>query len=205
MVFKIKNMVSSRCVSFVQKEMNNLGIYNITVELGEVEVRGILPVDKLLLLDVALRNGGLELMEDKELLLIEQIKAAAYELIFNSDDIIKSSHSDFISQKLNNNYTYLSNIFSKTEGITIEKYIINLRIERVKELLIYTDLSLEVMAYNLHYSSPAHLSNQFKKNTGMTPSCFKQQKTPSAKQTTFECFKEEFKEQRTKTLKPVAK
>lgn len=193
MVLKIKNMVSSRCISFVQKEMNNLGIYNITVELGEVEVRDSLPEDKLRLLDAALRNGGLELMEDKEQRIIEQIKGAVYELIFHSNDITKPNYSDFISQKTNHSYTYLSNIFSRTQGITIEKYIIKLRIERVKELLIYTDLSLEVMAFNLHYSSPAHLSNQFKRFTGMTPSWFRLQRNPSSKQTTLMRFKEESK------------
>ena len=178
MILKIKNMASSRCKTFVQEEMNKLGVYNITVELGEVELSENLPEEKLRLLDNALRSAGLELLEDKKHHLVENIKAAIHELVYDTDDIPKPNYSDIISEKVNLSYTSLSNTFSKSQGITIEKYIIEQRIERVKELLIYTDLSLDEITFKLHYSSVAHLSNQFKKFTGMTPSFFRKQKNP---------------------------
>lgn len=165
MILKIKNMAGSRCKTFVQKEMNKLGVSNITVELCEVELSENLTKEKLRLLDIALRSAGLELLEDKKHHLVEKIKTAIHELVYHTDEIPKPNYSDFISQKVNLSYASLSNTFSKTQDITIEKYIIEQRIERVKELLIYTDLSLEDMAFKLHYSSPAHLSNQFKKFT----------------------------------------
>jgi AraC-like DNA-binding protein len=179
MILKIKNMATSRCKTFVQEELNKLGVYDITVELGEVELSNNLPKEKLRLLDIALRSAGLELLKDKKHHLVEKIKEAIHELVYHTDDIGKLNHSDFISQKVNLSYTSLSNTFSKTQGITIEKYIIVQRIERVKELLIYTDLSLDDMAFKLHYSSVAHLSNQFKKVTGMTPSSFRKLRNPS--------------------------
>jgi len=178
MILKIKNMVTNRCKTFVQKELNKLGVYNITVELDEVELSENLPEEKLRLLDIALRSVGLELLEDKKHHLVEDIKAAIHELIYDPDDINKPNYSDFISQKVKLSYTSLSNTFSKTQGITIEKYIIEQRIERVKELLIYTNLSLDDIAFNLRYSSVAHLSNQFKKYTGMTPSFYRKQRNP---------------------------
>lgn len=169
-------MVTCRCKTFVEKEMNKLGVYNMTVELGKVELSEKLPEEKLRLLDIALRSAGLELFEDKKQHLIEKIKTAIHELIYHTDDIPKPNYSDFISQKANLSYASLSNIFSNTQGTTIEKYIIGQRIERVKELLIYTDLNLDNMAFKLHYSSVAHLSNQFKKHTGMTPTFFRKQR-----------------------------
>ncbi|WP_206611077.1 helix-turn-helix domain-containing protein [Mariniphaga sediminis] len=169
-------MKTSRCKTFVQEEVNKLGVYNITVELGEVELSEKLPEKKLRLLDKALRSAGLELLEDKKHQLVEEIKAVIYELVYHTDDIPKPNYSDFISQKVNLSYASLSNTFSKMQGITIEKYIIEQRIERVKELLIYTDSSLDDMAFKLNYSSVAHLSNQFKKFTGMTPSFFRKQR-----------------------------
>jgi len=178
MILKVKNMVSSRCKTFVQSELNKLGVYDITVELGMVELSENLPEEKLRLLDNALRSAGLELLENKKTHFIDKIKAAIYELVYHTDDISKLNYSDFISQKVNLSYASLSNTFSKTQGITIEKYIIELRIERVKELLIYTDLSLDDMAFKLHYSSVAHLSNQFKKYTGMAPVFFRKQRNP---------------------------
>lgn len=171
-------MVSSRCKTFVQEEMNKLGVYDITVEIGEVELSENLPEEKLRLLDKALRSAGLELLQDKKQQLVEQIKAAIHDLVYHTDDIPKPNYSDFISQKVNLSNSSLSNTFSKSQGITIEKYIIEQRIERVKELLIYTDQTLDNMAFKLHYSSVAHLSNQFKKYTGMTPSFFRKQRPP---------------------------
>ena len=171
-------MVSNRCKTFVQEEMNKLGVYSITVELGEVELSENLPEEKLRLLDSALRSAGLELLEDKMDQLVENIKAAIHEVVYHMDDIAKPNYSEIISKKVNLSYTSLSNTFSKSQGITIEKYIIEQRIERVKELLIYTDQTLDEMAFKLHYSSVAHLSNQFKKFTGMTPSFFRKHRNP---------------------------
>lgn len=173
-------MKTRRCKTFVQEELNNLGIFNITVELGEVELSENLPEEKLQLLETALRSAGLELLKDKRRLLVDEIKAAIYDLVYHTDDIPKPNYSDFISQKVNLSYASLSNTFSKTEGKTIEKYIIEQRIERVKELLIYTDLSIDDMVFKLNYSSTAHLSNQFKKFTGMTPSFFRKQRNFSS-------------------------
>lgn len=173
MILKIKNMMSSSCKIFVQNELNKLGVYNITVELGEVELSEDLPEEKLRLLDNALRSAGLEILKDKNRQLVEKIKAAIHDLVYNTHDISKPNNSDFLSQKVNLSYTTLSNTFSKMQGVTIEKYILEQRIERVKEMLIYTDLSIDDIAFELHYSSGAHLSNQFKKFTGMTPSFFR--------------------------------
>lgn len=173
MILKIKNMRSSRCKTFVQNELNKLGVYNTTVELGEVELSEAISEDKLQILDDALKSAGLVLLEDKDHHLVEKMKAAVHELVYHSDDIPKPNYSDYISEKVNVSYAILSHTFSKMQGITIEKYIIKQRIERVKEVLIYTDCNLDEMAFKLHYSSVSHLSNQFKKFTGMTPTFFR--------------------------------
>jgi AraC-like DNA-binding protein len=131
-------------------------------------------IEKLLLIEIALKNAGLELMHEKKIQLIDKIKAAIYQLIFLSDDLPKQNFSNFISKKVNYNYTFISNFFSGTLGITIEKYIISQKIERVKELIVYENIPLGDIAFKLRYSSVAHLSNQFKKVTGLTPSFFKQ-------------------------------
>jgi AraC-like DNA-binding protein len=175
MILKIKNMVSSRCKTFVKDQLNKLGIYNITVELGSVELRDTISKDNLQLLDTSLKNGGLEIVEDKRVKLINEIKAAVYDLIHHFDDLPKPNYSEYISQKVNYGYTQISTIFSESQGITIEKYIIAQRIERVKEMLVYTDLGLTDISFKLHFSSVAHLSNQFKKLTGLTPSYFREQ------------------------------
>ncbi len=173
MILHIKNMESSRCKSFVRSEMNKLGIYDMTVELGEVQLIDNLPVEKLQLFDAALRNAGLELIQEKKSLDVEKIKTAVYELIYLKDDLPKLNHSDFISQKVNLPYTKLSAIFSQMQGTTIESYIIAQRIDRVKEMLAYTELGLTDIAFKLHFSSESHLSNQFKKMTGVNPSFYK--------------------------------
>ncbi len=165
-------MVSSRCRTFVEVELNKLGIYNISVELGKVEVWEKISPEKIQLLDTSLKEGGLELIEDKTNQFIKEIKAAVYDLINNFDDLPKPNYSEYICQKTNTDYSYLSSVFSKELGITIEKYIIEQRIERVKELLIYTDLRLIDISFKLHFTSVAHLSNQFKKVTGLNPSHF---------------------------------
>jgi AraC-like DNA-binding protein len=172
MILKIKNMVSSRCRTFVEGELNKLGIYNINVELGEVEVWEKISPEKIQLLDASLKEGGLELIENKTSQFIKEIKAAVYDIINNFDDLPKPNYAEYICQKTNADYSHLSSVFSKELGITIEKYIIEQRIERVKELLIYTDLRLIDISFKLHFTSVAHLSNQFKKVTGLNPSYF---------------------------------
>jgi AraC-like DNA-binding protein len=174
MMLQIRNMESDRCIAMVKNELNKLGLHSKTVELGEVELKENISWEKLQLIDIALRNAGLELMGDKESRLIEKIKAAIYQWINLSDDLPKPNFSDYISKKVNRDYNYLSNLFSGVQGITIEKYIIVQKIERVKELLVYDGLSLSDIVYKLQYSSVAHLSNQFKKVTGLTPSYFRQ-------------------------------
>jgi AraC-like DNA-binding protein len=168
-------MATSRCKTFVKEQLNKLGIYNITVELGEVELNENISEEKIQLLNIALKSADLEIIEDKRTHLIKEIKAAVYDLINHFDDLPKPNYSEYISQKVNFHYTHLSTVFSKEQGISIEKYIIEQRIERVKELLVYSDLGLTDISFKLNFSSVAHLSNQFKKVTGLTPSYFREQ------------------------------
>ena len=172
----IKNMVSLRCKMIVKSELEKLLVHFTTVELGEVEIRGKLGARKQKQLKNALRKYGLELMEDKKSILIEKIKNIIVEMIHYSDEPPKANFSDYVSEKLHYDYHYLSNLFSEVKGTTIEHYIISHKIERAKELLIYNELTLTEIAFKLHYSSVAHLSNQFKKVTGLTPSFFKNMK-----------------------------
>jgi len=174
MMLQIRNMESDRCIAMVKNELNKLGLHYKSVILGEVELKENISREKLQLIDIALRNAGLELMDDKRIRLIEKIKAVINQLIYLSDDLPKLNFSDYISKKVNYDYAYLSNLFSGVQGVTIEKYIITQKIERAKELLVYGELSLSDIAFRLHYSSVAHLSNQFKKVTGLTPSFFRQ-------------------------------
>jgi len=167
-------MESSRCISVVKNELNKLGMQYKKVELGLAELKSPASQDKLDLLDHALKSVGLELMDDVKNKLVKKINAAIYQLIYLSDDFPKPNFSQYISNKVNFDYTYLSSIFSGVHGITIAKQIIFQKIERVKELLINGDLSLGDIAFKLQYSSVAHLSNQFKKITGLTPSFFRQ-------------------------------
>ena len=169
-------MVSIRCKMIVKAELDILGIDTTVMELGEVEVIGKPSDKKLSLLKTALLRHGLILMDDKKSILIEKIKNIIVEMIHYNDKLPKVNFSDLLSEKLNYDYTYLSNLFSEVKGITIEHYIISHKIERVKEMLIYNELTLSEIAYQLHYSSVAHLSNQFKKVTGLTPSFFKNMK-----------------------------
>jgi AraC-like DNA-binding protein len=158
----------------VKNELDKLGLPYKTVVLGEVELKEEISMEKLRLFDITLKCSGLELINDQKNLLIEKIKTAMHQLIYLSDGILKPNFSDFISKKVNYNYPYLSNLFSSVQGISIEKYMILQKIERVKELLVYEESSLTDIAYRLQYSSVAHLSNQFKKITGLTPSFFRQ-------------------------------
>ncbi|HXD93681.1 MAG TPA: AraC family transcriptional regulator [Bacteroidia bacterium] len=169
-------MVSNRCKMVVKEELTKLGLHFIIVDLGEVEIMETLSIDQLEQLKAALRISGLELMDDKRAVLIEKIKNVITEMIHHTDELPKTNYSDFISEKLQYDYTYLSNIFSEVKGITIQQFIIIHKIERAKELLLYDELNLTEISYKLHYSSVAHLSNQFKKVTGLSPSHYKQLK-----------------------------
>lgn len=169
-MLRIRNMESGRCIAMVKNELNKQGIQYKTVELGEVKLKENISAEKLQLIDMGLRNAGLELMEDKKSRYIEMIKVTINELVYLSDDLPKQNYSDYISKKVNRDYTFLSNLFSGAQGITIEKYIIAQKINRVKELLVYSKLSLSDIAYKMQYSSVAHLSNQFKK--GNRPEAF---------------------------------
>ena len=169
----IKYMVSIRCKMVVKSELNKLGLQYSAVDLGEVDLPNVITDDQFLLLKNALLEFGLELMDDKKAMLIEKIKNVVIEMVHYSDELPQAKNSDYISDKLQQDYTYLSSLFSETMGITLEHYIIKHKIERVKELIIYNELNLTEIAWKMHYSSVAHLSHQFKKITGLTPSFFK--------------------------------
>ena len=158
----------------VKAELEKIGLQYTTVELGEVDVVGNISEEQHDLFRAALLRSGLELMDDKKSVLIQKIKNVIVELIHYSEEPLAINFSEYLSQKLNHNYTYLANLFSEVQGTTIEKFIIAHKIERVKELLVYNELNLTEIAYQMHYSSVAHLSAQFKKVTGLTPSHFKQ-------------------------------
>ncbi|HRB71850.1 AraC family transcriptional regulator [Flavobacterium sp.] len=177
----IKYMVSIRCKMVVKDELNKLGINYGAIDLGEVEIKEILSDEQHNRLKEALFLSGLELMDDKKAILIEKIKNVIIEMVHYEDEFPKIKNSDYISEKLNYDYTYLANLFSEATGTTIEHYIILHKIEKVKELLLYDELSLTEISYKLNYSSVAHLSNQFKKITGLTPSFFKNLKKKNRK------------------------
>lgn len=173
----IKYMVSIRCKMVVKSALEKLGLHYSAIDLGEVDVNEELDEEQLEQLDLMLMKSGLELMEDKKAILVGKIKSVIVEMIHYLDEIPRVKNSDYIGGKLNYDYTYLSNLFSEATGTTIEHYIIMHKIERVKELIMYDELNLTEISYKLHYSSVAHLSKQFKKITGLTPSYFKQLKT----------------------------
>lgn len=170
----IKNMVCSRCKMIVRAELEKLGLQPLSVELGEVEIPGEISADKKLEIQNALQVYGFTLIDDKKSQLIERVKNLVIELVHQPKEDLKINLSDYLSRELHHDYTYISNLFTQIEGTTIEKYYIAQKIERVKELLVYDELSLSEIAFQLHYSSVAHLSGQFKKVTGLTPSHFKQ-------------------------------
>ena len=169
----IKYMVSIRCKMMVKSELEKLGLHYGVVDLGDVEVIGDISPEQRSQLKAALLKSGLELMDDQRAMLIEKIKNVIVEMVHYADDPPKTNFSDYLSGKLDYDYTYLANIFSEVTGITIEHYIIAHKIERAKELLLYDELNLSEISYKLNYSSVAHLSNQFKKVTGLTPTYFK--------------------------------
>jgi AraC-like DNA-binding protein len=160
----------------VKSELEKLGIHHLIVELGEVEILENINPEQRQELKTALSKTGLELMDDKKAILIEKIKGVIVEMIHYADEGPKINFSDYLAEKLNYDYTYLANLFSEVTGITIEHFIIAHKIERVKELLLYDELNLTEISYKLNYSSVAHLSNQFKKVTGLTPTFFKKLK-----------------------------
>lgn len=169
-------MVCIRCKMVVKAELEKLGLHYTVVDLGEVDIIEDMSEKQHDQFKEALLKSGLELLDDKKSVLIQKIKNVIVELIHYSEEPLAINFSDHLSQKLNHNYTYLANLFSEVQGTTIEKFIIAHKIERVKELLVYNELNLTEIAYLMHYSSVAHLSAQFKKVTGLTPSHFKQLK-----------------------------
>jgi len=170
-------MVSLRCKMLVKAELDKLNITYKNVELGEAEVEDDLTDKQKLDLKTELAKSGLELMDDKKAMLVEKIKRVIIEMVHYADEFPVINFSVFLSEKLNHNYTYLSNLFSEVKGTTIEHYIILHKIEKVKELIVYDELNLTEIAFKMNYSSVAHLSNQFKKITGLTPTFFKKLKT----------------------------
>lgn len=173
MILYIKNMVCNRCKMVVKIELEKLGITPINIELGEVTIEKDLDASEKERLELVLEELGFELIDDKKSRYIEKIKSLIIALIHERNNDLKITLSDYLSQNVYHDYFYLSNLFSEIEGTTIEKYFIAQKIERVKELLAYKELSLGEIAFQLNYSSVAHLSNQFKKVTGLSPSHFK--------------------------------
>lgn len=172
----VKYMVSQRCKMIVKDELKNLGIQFVSVDLGIVEINDDITQEQHDQLKKNLIKSGLELLDDKKSILILKIKNLIIEMIHYSEELPKVNYSDFISDKLNLDYTYLSNVFSEVTGITIQHYIIINKIEKIKEYLLYDEFNLTEISYRLHYSSVAHLSNQFKKVTGLTPTFYKKLK-----------------------------
>ncbi len=172
----IKYMVSNRCKIAVKEELKKLGLHFIVVDLGEVEVMENIAPEQREQLRLALLDIGFELMDNKRAVLVERIKNVIIDMVHYSDEVIKTNFSDYLSEKLSHDYTYLANLFSEVQGTTIEKFIINHKVERIKELIIYGELNISEIAWKMNYSSVAHMSNQFKKVTGLTPSHFKQLK-----------------------------
>ncbi len=177
----IKNMVCDRCIMVVKNELEKLGFRPVNLKLGEVEVENELIDSEKLTISNHLQTFGFELIDDKKSRIIEKIKNVIINLVHHQDNDTKNNLSDVLSSNLQHDYNYLSNLFSEVEGTTIEKYFIAQRIEKVKELLVYDELSLSEIAFRLNYSSVAYLSNQFKKVTGLTPSHFKQIKEDKRK------------------------
>ena len=169
----IKNMVCDRCIKSVTNILCSLSILHKPVKLGEVTLTSSLPPDLKNILKQKLEEDGFELIDDKKSKLIEQIKKLLVSVLQNELEGKKFKLSKFLGDSLHHDYSYLSTLFSSIEGKTIENYFINLKVEKIKELLVYNELSISEIAYRLGYSSSAHLSNQFKQVTGLTPSYFK--------------------------------
>ena len=169
----IKNMVCNRCIMVVKNELEKLNFQISNISLGEADLPNELTEKEKSDIDIHLKKFGFELIDDKKSRLIEKIKSAIIEIIHQKNNELKTNLSHYLSSKLHHDYTYMSNLFSEVEGTTIEKYFIAQKIEKVKELLVYDELSLSEIAYEMNYSSVGYLSNQFKKVTGLTPTHFK--------------------------------
>ena len=169
-------MVCIRCQMIVKAELEKLGLQYVYVKIGEADIIEDVQPEQLEQLKTNLKKTGLVLMDNKKSVLVEKIKSAVIELVHYTEDQIKVNLSGYLSEKLDYDYTYLANLFSEVKGITIEKFYLTHKIEKVKELIVYDELNLSEIAYRMHYSSVAHLSNQFKKYTGLTPSHFKKLK-----------------------------
>jgi AraC-like DNA-binding protein len=166
-------MVSQRCKMMLQEELVKLGLGYTMIDLGVADLLSDITPQQHDELKTNLLRSGLELLDDKRSILIEKIKNVITEMIHHSDGLPQTNYSEYISEKLDYDYTYLANMFSEVKGITIQQFIILNKIEKVKELLLYDELNLTEIAYKLHYSSVGHLSNQFKKVTGLSPSFYK--------------------------------
>lgn len=181
MILYIKNMVCSRCTMVVKDVFEKNGIRPVRVSLGEVEIETLLSKDQVANIERSLRELGFELISNRKSQLIEKIKNRIITLVHHKQLDIKVNLSAYITEEIHHDYNYLSNLFSEVEGTTIEKYFITQRIEKVKELIVYDELSLSQIADQLGYSSVAYLSNQFKKITGFTPSHFRSLKEEKRK------------------------
>lgn len=169
-------MVCIRCQLVVKAEFKKLGLKSSVVKIGEANLIGQISPEQLNQLDLGLRKSGLELMDNKKSILVEKIKNAIIELVHYTEEQIRVNLSDYLSKKLDYDYTYLANLFSEVKSITIEKFYLTHKIEKVKELIVYDELNLTEIAFKMNYSSVSHLSNQFKKYTGLTPTHFKKLK-----------------------------
>lgn len=172
----IKNMVCNRCKMVVKSELEKLGLHPLAVDLGEVEIAADLEGYQRQDIHAALQKFGFALLDDKKSVIIERVKNLIIDLVQNKNNQLKTNLSDYLSRELNHDYTYITNLFTQVEGTTIEQYFIAQKIERVKELLVYDEMSLSEISYQLNYSSVSHLGKQFKIVTGLTPSHYKQLK-----------------------------
>lgn len=177
----IKNMVCNRCKMVVKAALEQLNLNASSISLGEVTLDNELTGEVKQQLEAALQDVGFELIDDRKSRIIERIKTLIIELVHQNDGDLKINLSRFLSEQLHHDYNYISHLFSEVEGTTIEQYFIAQKVERVKELLVYDELTLSEISFRLNYSSVAHLSNQFKKVTGLTPSHFKKIRTEKRK------------------------
>lgn len=166
-------MVCTRCQMAVKAELEKLDLKYTCVKIGEADIIGDIEPEQKELLKIGLKKSGLLLIDDKKNILVENVKNSIIQLVHYTDEQLKVNLSDYLASKLNYDYTYLANLFSEEKGITIENFYLTHKIERVKELIIYDELNISQIAWKMHYSSVAHLSSQFKKHTGLTPSQFK--------------------------------
>lgn len=169
----VRNMACLSCKVVIKEALEELNIFPLKIELGEIETKETVTPDEKKKLNTMIKKAGLELLEDKQGILIEKIREVIVDYVYHTDEKTIINFSDLLSKKLNYNYTYLANFFSEVEATTIAQYVISLKIERIKELIMFEEFTLSEIAHKLHYSSAAHLSTQFKKTTGLTPSHFK--------------------------------